>query len=539
MSDFRRAPWMIAAVAALVCGSSALALNDLSLNVTPASVNVMPGDTVTVTLDMANLSASINGVQTRLQYDPSILSLLSIVPTNLGVGGWIEVNLTDNAGSVDFAVVINGGSTFGSGTVATLIFAAVGEGTTSVTFRPDSPPFQTKFTVASDNTTLLPTTTDSGTLTSDCSDGLFCNGLEVLVGASCQAGLPPDCTVLTDQCNDGVCNNALGACEAVPANEGLGCNDGDLCTINDTCTSGACVSTPLDCSSLDDPCNLGTCNALTGICEPQPSNEGGSCDDGVFCNGADTCNTGVCVSAGDPCVPLFCEEAIDLCVAPLQVTNMEVFYAGKFADQNDPSHTFLAEGSTATVVNVTNYMRGITGIRLTFGSVVTFATTPEAAFTFEWTTGTGSVFTPIDNPATEVTITPVDQGGFTEVTIVLTDDHVRRRWLKVTIDATQVLTSGVELDGELVGAPITLPSGDGLPGGDAVFFLGNLTGDVDGDLKTRLGDIGLARAEVNPFLSVPITNVFDVDRDGKVRLGDIGDARADVNPFYKLPLISP
>ena len=98
MSDFRRTPWIIAAVAALVCGSSALALNDLSLNVTPASVNVMPGDTVTVTLELANLSAPINGVQTLLQYDPVILALQSIVPTNLGIGGWIEVNLTDNAG---------------------------------------------------------------------------------------------------------------------------------------------------------------------------------------------------------------------------------------------------------------------------------------------------------------------------------------------------------------------------------------------------------------------------------------------------------
>ncbi len=539
MAEYRRIPSIIAIVVALATGSGALGVDDLALNVVPGSENVMPGDTVTVTLDVANLAAPVNGVQALMQYDPTILSLSSVVPANLGVGGWVEVHLTDVNGDVTYAVVINGGSTFATGTVATLIFVAVGEGAAGVTFRAEVPPFQTKLTVATDNHTVLPTTTDSQLITSTCSDGLFCNGLEPFIGGACQAGTAPDCTVLTDQCNSGVCNETLDLCEAIPSNEGLACDDNDLCTVGDTCTAGVCVTTPVDCSSLDDPCNIGTCNAVSGLCEAIPTNEGGSCDDTVFCNGVDTCSSGVCVSSGDPCVPLLCDDVVDACLAPLRVTNLEVFYAGRFLDQADTSKNFLAAGSTATLANLTNYMRGITGIRVTFDGIVSFGATPEAAFGFEWTTGTGTVFSPVDNAPTAVVVIPAVVGLDTVVTIVLADDHVRRRWLKVTIDATQVTASGVQLDGEVSGNPVVLPSGDNVPGGNTVFFLGNITGDVDGDRKTRLGDVGLTRAEVNPFLAVPITSVFDVDKDGRVRLSDVGEARADVNPFYTVPLISP
>lgn len=111
--------------------------------------------------------------------------------------------------------------------------------------------------------------------------------------------------------------------------------------------------------------------------------------------------------------------------------------------------------------------------------------------------------------------------------------------MKVTIDATQVTVGGVELDGELSGNPVGLPSGDGTAGGDAVFYLGSVTGDVDGDRKTLLTDVGLIRSVVNPFLAVPITDVYDADKDGKVLLTDVGGARLDVNPFFTLPLITP
>ena len=51
--------------------------------------------------------------------------------------------------------------------------------------------------------------------------------------------------------------------------------------------------------------------------------------------------------------------------------------------------------------------------------------------------------------------------------------------------------------------------------------------------------MGIIVAAMNPFLSVPITNVFDVDKSGKVVLRDVGEARLDANPFFSLPTITP
>jgi hypothetical protein len=567
----------------------------------------MPGDTLEVTLEVGNLSAAINGVQALMQYDVTILSLVDITPTNLGpippAEGWVEVSFLDDSGDVTYAAAINGSSTIVDGTVATLTFDVIDEGSTTVDFRPDQPPFLTKLTAAADNSTILPLTVPTPTIVSSCDDGLYCNGAETFSGGSCQAGTPPDCSVLTTQCSNGVCDEADDVCEAVSTNEGLPCSDDDLCTENDTCISGVCSETPDDCSYLDDACNVGTCDPATGSCYADPANEGGSCDDGVFCNGTDTCNLGVCVSAGDPCVPLFCDEQDDVCLAPVQVDGLELFYPGRFGScvggnrdgldcssdddcigtpptldgfcsgpwKADPSVQFLGAGSTATTDNISNYIRGITGIRVYFNQVVEFATTPEAAFAFEWSipplcvggtndgtscnptppnpstdpclVGGGTcevmLFYPVTDAATAIAVTPTEQGGATVVEIVLDDNHVRRRWLRVTIDSTQVTTTGVELDGEMAGNPVVLPSGDTVPGGNAVFYLGNQTGDVDFDRRVLLTDVLLIRVAVNPFQFVSISNVYDVDKDVKVLLADVDLARTDVNPFFKLPLIAP
>ena len=95
------------------------------------------------------------------------------------------------------------------------------------------------------------------------------------------------------------------------------------------------------------------------------------------------------------------------------------------------------------------------------------------------------------------------------------------------------------MDGELLGNPPVLPSGNGASGGDAVFFLGNLPGDVNGDRQTLLADAVLIRAAANPFLDVLLTDVYDVDKDEQVLLTDVGLARVDVNPLFTLPLIAP
>jgi len=92
---------VVAMLLASLGASQALAVNDLSLNVAPGSETVFPGSTVTVTLDVANLSEAINGVQIRVQYNTALMTLVNVVP-NAGPG-WIEVAQINNAGAVDWA----------------------------------------------------------------------------------------------------------------------------------------------------------------------------------------------------------------------------------------------------------------------------------------------------------------------------------------------------------------------------------------------------------------------------------------------------
>jgi hypothetical protein len=371
-----------------------------------------------------------------------------------------------------------------------------------------------------------------------CTDGLLCTINDTCSGGGC-VGSSVDCSNLDGDCTMGVCNTGTGQCEQFEINEGGPCSDGDLCTATDRCETGDCVGTPVDCTVLDEACNLGVCNATNGSCEPLPVNENGPCNDFLFCTVTDRCSAGACVGTGDPCTPLLCDEAADLCIPAPRIAALEVFYAGRFTDQPDSSRAFLAAGGIASAANISNYVNGITGIRIRFDKVVDFATVPAAAFQFDWTTGSGTTFSPVDNVATAVAVTSDVQGPATVVTIILADDHVRRRWLRVTLDSAQVTASGLALDAELSGSPALTPSGNGLPGGNAVFYFANVAGDVDGDRKTMLSDVGLVRAAVNPFANVPITNVFDVDKSGRVQLTDVGETRADVNPFFTLPLLSP
>lgn len=386
-----------AAIAAIwsVAAVPAAAVDDLSVAVAPGSEFVTVGDTVTFTLDVANLSAPINGVQVLLQYDNTLMTFSGVTPST-GVGvGWSNVGMTDNNGTITYAAVMLGGATDVNHTVATLTFTADAVGVTNVSFLPDNPPAMTLLTVASDNSTISPNTFDSGVVT------------------------------------------------------------------------------------------------------------------------------------------------IDAAVGGPHVAAVEVFYAGQFSDAPDPSRLPLATGVTATASNITNYIHGITGLRIVFDTTVVFATTPAAALSFAWTTGTGTAFAPVTDATTAVTVSASDVGGATVATITLVDDHVRKRWLRVTLDATQVTAGGVPLDGELSGDPMLFPSGDGTAGGNAVFHLGNQPGDVTQDRKTTLVDVFQVRAEVNPVLTVPIENVFDVNKSGKVTLVDVFVTRVDVNPVLALPLITP
>ena len=67
---------------------------------------------------------------------------------------------------------------------------------------------------------------------------------------------------------------------------------------------------------IDDgvDCTDDVCDPDTGIVTHTPDH--GSCDDGLYCNGAETCDPTLgCQPGTDPCVPpLLCDEEIDACV---------------------------------------------------------------------------------------------------------------------------------------------------------------------------------------------------------------------------------
>ena len=146
------------------------AAGELLLVVASGSDCVTSVEQVTVTLDVANLTRAINGVQALIHYNTNYLTPVGITPAT----GWVLIvpgdpNNPDLNGDGDFtcALYFPGDEVSADGTVATLVFAPAAEGPTQVTFQDDSDPFFTKLTVAEDNTTILPYKVDSGTISID------------------------------------------------------------------------------------------------------------------------------------------------------------------------------------------------------------------------------------------------------------------------------------------------------------------------------------------------------------------------------------
>ncbi|HNO77103.1 MAG TPA: DNRLRE domain-containing protein [Phycisphaerae bacterium] len=90
--------------------------------------------------------------------------------------------------------------------------------------------------------------------------------------------------------------------ESIPdcCEESIDCDDGLLCTI-DICSNAVCENVQVDCSHLDDTCNIGVCNPGDGLCEIAPANEGGTCDDQDDCTVGDACTNGLCEGTFEDC----------------------------------------------------------------------------------------------------------------------------------------------------------------------------------------------------------------------------------------------
>lgn len=94
------------------------------------------------------------------------------------------------------------------------------------------------------------------------------------------------------------------------------CDDGVFCNGAETCnlaTHTCELGTPPSC---DDgiPCTTDSCNPTSDACENLPNDA--LCDDGQYCNGTEACVAGTgCVAGSSPCAPdEVCEETTDACL---------------------------------------------------------------------------------------------------------------------------------------------------------------------------------------------------------------------------------
>ncbi len=128
-----------------------------------------------------------------------------------------------------------------------------------------------------------------------CDNGLFCDGAETCDAVNdCQAGTPP-CDPATQTCNE-----AGGVCEPIGCQSDAECNNGLFCDGTETCDTGTgeCLSgTPVDCSD-GVGCTVDSCNEGTGSCDNTPDNT--VCDNGLFCDGAETCDVVNDCQTGSP-----------------------------------------------------------------------------------------------------------------------------------------------------------------------------------------------------------------------------------------------
>lgn len=141
---------------------------------------------------------------------------------------------------------------------------------------------------------------------SGCVDGVTaqdCVGPDEVftLGATCSTpgyvcACIPACAGL--ECGDDGCGGSCGSCD-----------DGDACTTDSCDGQGQCVNTPVVCND-GVPCTTDACAGGSCVFTPVDA----ACDDGLYCNGAETCSSAGCVTGTPPCLETeICDEDTDTC----------------------------------------------------------------------------------------------------------------------------------------------------------------------------------------------------------------------------------
>jgi hypothetical protein len=140
--------------------------------------------------------------------------------------------------------------------------------------------------------------------TSPVSDGVACTPTDPCkINGVCQTGQcmgeKRDCSFSPlHECNTVECDSATGKCVGAPdpTKDNVPCVlTGDLCKVEKVCQVGQCVGgVPKDCTALNIGCQVGACEAMSGICGPKPASIGTACTSGTA-----ECQVGACDVKGE------------------------------------------------------------------------------------------------------------------------------------------------------------------------------------------------------------------------------------------------
>ena len=156
--------------------------------------------------------------------------------------------------------------------------------------------------------------TDNG----DCAVDEDCDGTQSCIDGDCTRN--GDCSVDSDCPDDQNCNDVLGVCERRdPCTSNEDCAADEVCDLDND--GGTCVVIG-DCTTVNDCPTDPEIACLEGICTRAECGRDSDCDDGLFCNGAETCNPRVGCQAGSvptlkdlaSCANEECDEVRDILV---------------------------------------------------------------------------------------------------------------------------------------------------------------------------------------------------------------------------------
>ena len=130
----------------------------------------------------------------------------------------------------------------------------------------------------------------------NCDNGLFCDGEETCDASSdCLPGMPPDCNDGV-ACTDDACNEAGGTCTNTTNN--ANCSNGQFCDGVEICTTGGCQAGSGSNCNDGISCTVDSCDEFGNQCLNVAVDN--LCDNGLFCDGVETCTTGGCQSGTAP-----------------------------------------------------------------------------------------------------------------------------------------------------------------------------------------------------------------------------------------------